>query len=189
VTDPIVIVPYDSRWPRAYEEERRRLERALVGADVVIEHVGSTAVPGLGGKPILDVMVGVSSLARVEARIPTLEESGYHYVPEYEASLPERRYFRKPHHRPRTHHLHCVRLGGPFWLRHLAFRDRLRADPELAKAYFELKLRLASEHAGNRSAYTEAKSPFIESVLAEADGAARTGSRRSCCGPLRGTEL
>jgi GrpB-like predicted nucleotidyltransferase (UPF0157 family) len=82
-----------------------------------------------------------------------------------------------------------VRLGGPFWLRHLAFRDRLRADPELAKAYFELKLRLASEHAGNRSAYTEAKSPFIESVLAEADGAARTGSRRSCCGPLRGTEL
>ncbi len=173
MTDPIVIVPYDSRWPQAYEEERRRLAQVFEGTAAVIEHVGSTAVPGLGGKPILDVMVGVTSLARVDARIPALEESGYEYVPEYEAELPGRRYFRKPRRRPRTHHLHCVRLGGAFWLRQLAFRDRLRADAERARAYFELKHRLASSLGRDRRAYTDAKSPFIESVLAEA-GLGRT---------------
>lgn len=166
MTDPIVLVPYDFRWPRTYEEERARLAAVFEGTDAVMEHVGSTAVPGLGGKPIIDVMVGVRSLAPVQARIPALQQIGYQYVPQYEANLPERRYFRKPAHRPRTHHLHCVRLGGALWRRHLAFRDRLRADPERARVYFELKRRLASQLA-DRRAYTDGKSPFIESVLAE----------------------
>ena len=112
--------------------------------------IGSTAVPGLGAKPILDIMVGVSDLAKVEARITDLETAGYEYVPEYEAELPDRRYFRKPRTGTRRFHLHCVRLGGRFWSGHLLFRDYLRENPDVARAYFELKLDLASRFRLNR---------------------------------------
>lgn len=131
----------------------------------MIEHVGSTAVPGLAAKPIIDIMVGLSGLAQAEARVDALEVLGYEYVPEYEDELPDRRYFRRPATRPRTHHLHCVERGSDFWTRHLAFRDRLREDGRVARAYGKLKVRLAEVHRTDGPAYTAAKSPFIEGVL------------------------
>jgi GrpB-like predicted nucleotidyltransferase (UPF0157 family) len=161
----VVVVPYDTRWPVLFEEEKRRLEIALGGLGASIEHVGSTSVSGLAAKPVIDIMVGVRSLADIERRIEALEECGYHYVPEYERELPERRYFRRPLLHPRTHHLHCVVLGSEFWRRHLAFRDHLRGNPEDALAYGALKRRLARLHRWDGPAYTDAKSPFIEGVL------------------------
>ncbi len=95
-------------------------------------------------------------------------EAGYHYVPEYEDDLPNRRYFRKPTFRPRTHHLHCVVFGGDFWAAHIAFRDHLRAHPPRALEYGRLKRELARLHGSDKRAYTEAKSPFIEAMLADA---------------------
>jgi GrpB-like predicted nucleotidyltransferase (UPF0157 family) len=89
-------------------------------------------------------------------------------VPEYEADLPDRRYFRKPFHRPRTHHLHIVEWGSDFWVRHLLFRDYLRAHPETAAAYYELKQRLASESNATGTDYTEAKSAFVADILRRA---------------------
>ncbi len=157
------LIPYDPTWPSRFEEERAALERVFGDSAVRIEHIGSTAVPGLVAKPILDILVGVEDLVRVEQRTDSLGDLGYEYVPEYERLIPDRRYFRKPSVRPRTHHLHCVVLEGEFWNRHILFRDRLRSDPALASVYGELKLRLARTQ--DRQGYTEAKSPFIESAL------------------------
>lgn len=162
MADSVIIVHYNPDWPVQFEAERARLLVVFAQLDVVIEHVGSTAVPGLGAKPIIDIMVGVSRLADVEGRIPELEAHGYEYVPQYEEQLPERRYFRKPRSIPK-YHLHCVVEQSDFWIRHLVFRDYLRAHPESAAAYFALKQTLAATH-GKRE-YTEAKSPFIESIL------------------------
>jgi len=164
MTDRVTVVPYDPDWPHRFDEERRALAAVFAGGDAVIEHVGSTAVPGLGAKPIIDIMVGVPALVDVEDRIPALESAGYEYVPEYEQQLPDRRYFRKPRHGSRAFHVHCVVTGSDFWIRHLAFRDHLRTHPQSAAAYYALKRELAMRVS--KGEYTEAKSPFIASVLA-----------------------
>jgi len=166
MTNQVLLVPYDPGWPRRFDEERRVLAAVFAGTEAVIEHVGSTAVPGLGSKPVIDVMVGIPALTVVEDRIPALEAVGYEYVREYEAQLPERRYFRKPRLGPRTFHVHCVVKESDSWLRHLAFRDYLRAHPEAAAAYYRLKEDLATRVT--KEEYTEAKRPFIEQVLASA---------------------
>jgi GrpB-like predicted nucleotidyltransferase (UPF0157 family) len=162
---PVELVDYDPTWPAAFEAERDRLFELFTGIEIHVEHVGSTAVPGLGGKPIIDILIGVADIVKVEARIETLEQHAYQYVPEYEKSFPERRFFRRPRIDPRTHHLHCVVTGCSFWRRQLAFRDYLRSDPGTATAYFELKRELASRYKWDRDAYTEGKTGFVESVL------------------------
>lgn len=162
----IVIVPYDANWPRRFEEERAVLASVFAGSGAVVEHIGSTSVPGLGAKPVIDVMVGVVALSDVEGRMPALEDAGYEYVQKYEAQLPERRYFRKPRTGSRAFHVHCVVKGSEFWVRHLAFRDYLREHPASAAAYDELKRDLAARVT--KADYTDAKSPFIESVLTAA---------------------
>jgi GrpB-like predicted nucleotidyltransferase (UPF0157 family) len=166
MTDRVTVVPYDPDWPRRFDEERRALAALFAGSEAVIEHIGSTAVPGLGAKPVIDIMVGVPVLVEVEGRIPALEAAGYEYVQKYEKQLPDRRYFRKPRLGPRAFHVHCVVTGSDFWIRQLAFRDHLRAHPESAAAYDNLKRELATRVS--KGEYTEAKSPFIEGVLATA---------------------
>ena len=162
----VTIVPYDPDWPRRFNEERSVLAAVFAGSDAIIEHVGSTAVPGLGAKPVIDILIGVPTLLEVDDRISALAATGYEYVHEYEEHLPDRRYFRKPRVGPRAFHVHCVVTGSDVWIRHLAFRDHLRAHPESAAAYYQLKRELATRVS--KEAYTEAKSPFIESVLASA---------------------
>jgi len=171
-------VPYDPNWPRRFDEERRALAAVFAGSDAVVEHVGSTAVPGLGAKPVIDVMIGVPTLAEVECRILALEAAGYEYVQAYEQELPDRRYFRKPRAGPRTFHVHCVVTGSDFWVKHLAFRDYLRDHADAAAAYADLKHDLA--HRVPKERYTEAKSPFIDRILTEA---ARRAEGRSATFP------
>jgi GrpB-like predicted nucleotidyltransferase (UPF0157 family) len=166
MTNRVILVPYDPDWPRRFEEERGVLANVFAGVEATIEHVGSTSVPGLGAKPVIDVMVGVRELADVEALIPALEAAGYEYVQEYEKYLPERRYFRKPRLGAREFHVHSVVKGSDFWIRHLAFRDYLRAHPEPASAYYNLKQDLAMHLT--KEEYTDAKGPFIEGILAAA---------------------
>jgi GrpB-like predicted nucleotidyltransferase (UPF0157 family) len=165
-TDSVIIAPYDPEWPLRFEAERSVLARVFLGTEAAIEHVGSTAVPGLSAKPVIDVMVGLKALVDVEGRIPALEAVGYEYDPGHETQLPERRYFRKPRLRPRAFHLHCVVLGSDFWIRQLAFRDYLRAHGDTATAYDQLKRHLAARLSMQE--YTQAKSPFILGVLADA---------------------
>jgi GrpB-like predicted nucleotidyltransferase (UPF0157 family) len=163
--ETIELSPYSPMWPAVFDIERGRLLE-IFGADGVrIEHIGSTAIPDLGAKPIIDVLLGAAAMAIIDRAIPALEAGGYRYVPEFERSAPNRRYFVKTHGQPGHFHLHAVVAGTTFWNEHIAFRDALRADPLLAEKYWTLKRRLASRHRHDREAYTEAKSTFIRSVL------------------------
>lgn len=152
-----------------FAAEAAQLKRIFAGENVSIEHVGSTAVPGLGAKPIIDLMLGVEDLAQATDRIEALENFDYHYDPILEKDIPDRRYFRKPLLQPRTHHLHVVKTGGEFWVSQLKFRDYLRAHPGVAQQYYELKARVAEECNQSGADYTSAKAPFIRAVLEAAD--------------------
>ena len=154
------LVEHDPAWAARFADERARLLTVLGDLPAEIEHVGSTAVPGLVAKPILDLLVGRPP-GDVAPYVAALQRAGYVY--RGEAGIPGRHYFRRGD--PRTHHLHLVERGGALWRDHLAFRDRLRADAALAAEYGALKQRLALRHAGDRAAYTEAKAPFVTAVL------------------------
>jgi len=160
--DPIVIADYDERWPAMFEDERARIVDAIGEWLAGIEHVGSTAVPGLAAKPIIDMMPVLRSLDEAQNIIEPLQRLGYEYVPEFEAQIPERRYFRKGI--PRTHHVHAVEASSEFCHRHLAFRDYLRSHPDARDEYAALKRKLASVHTHNRGDYTEAKTEFIRGI-------------------------
>lgn len=186
VTNRVTISPYNPEWPRRFTEEAAVLGTVFADGNVVIEHIGSTSVVGLGAKPIIDIMVGLERLADAESRIAVLEAVGYEYVPKYEAQLPDRRYFRKPRFSPRTYHVHCVVKGSSFWIRHLAFRNHLRTHPESAKAYEALKRSLAARLG--KDEYTDAKTPFIEGVLATAAMREDQSTVEHCAPPVRDTD-
>jgi GrpB-like predicted nucleotidyltransferase (UPF0157 family) len=161
------VVPYSDSWPHEYERVRSELLAAIDMERVQCEHIGSTAVPGLAAKPVLDVLLGVDMLSAIEARIPDLEGIGYTYRSTYESELPMRRYFVCALPGRLRVHVHAVVEGSEFWHKQLAFRDLLRNQPEWRSRYQSLKLELASTYAHDKSAYTVAKGPFIEAALAE----------------------
>jgi GrpB-like predicted nucleotidyltransferase (UPF0157 family) len=159
------IVDYQDAWPALFVQVAAGIRSAIPFPGVVIEHVGSTAVRGLCAKPVLDIALGVTALDQIEAGIPALARLGFTYRPEYEAIIPDRRYFVRPEGQAPRVHLHAVVLGSRLWLEHLAFRDALRENQDLAMAYAALKRRLAEVHAADKAAYTDAKAPFIRHVL------------------------
>lgn len=162
----IIVVDYDPRWTDVYVREQDQIMAALSGLASAIEHVGSTSVPGLASKPIIDIMVGVASGDVLDQCIEPLRRIGYEYDPDWEISVPRRRYFQKMDPEgSHTHHIHVVPHGSDFWIRHVRFRDYLRAHPEKAREYGELKKRLSAEHQSGL-AYTFAKTDFITSVEA-----------------------
>ena len=169
---PVVIEPYDPTWPDRFEAERAALAEVLkpwlAGP---IEHVGSTAVPGLAAKPILDIMAGVRDLRSSRPAIEAVKGLQYGYYP-YKVDVMH--WFCKPSDVERTHHLHLVPFDSRLWRERLAFRDRLRTDAVAREAYLELKLRLAREFPDDRGAFTEAKTAFIQAILERSDRSART---------------
>ena len=162
----VVIQPYSSDWPGQFLVAREQLLAAFAPLTVTIEHIGSTAVPGLAAKPVLDLLLGAPSLAQIESRIAALARLSYDYVSRYERELPERRYFVKAADGGLRQHLHGVVIGSALWRDHLVFRDRLRDEPALRAQYQALKRQLAERFADDKAAYTAAKEPFIRSVLA-----------------------
>src|SRR5215218_3506416 len=157
--EPIRLVPYDGSWPERFEEERAELE-LVIGSWTVggIHHVGSTAVPGMDAKPTIDILVGVQDLDEARACFEPLVELEYLYAP----YLPEEmHWFCKPDPAHRTHHLHLVPVDSQRYRDELAFRDQLRADPELAERYAALKRELAARYPLDRDAYTDSKGTFI----------------------------
>jgi GrpB-like predicted nucleotidyltransferase (UPF0157 family) len=162
---PVVIEPYDPQWPAMFEAERAALS-AVLGPWLAgpIEHIGSTAVPGLPAKPVIDIMVAVEDLAASRPAIEALAPLSYCYF-DYKAEVMH--WLCKPSDLERTHHLHLVPFESPLWRERLAFRDALRREPALRAAYRDLKLRLAANHRDDREAYTEAKTAFIQRALAQ----------------------
>jgi len=164
---PVFIVPYDRDWPSRFEAERKLLVDAIgpwLVADA-IAHIGSTAVPGLDAKPVIDIMAGVESLDGSRAALAVLERYQYCYAP-YRTEVMH--WLCKPSPAQRTHHLHLVPLGSPLWIEQLAFRDYLRTHHDVALEYAALKRRLVDAHGLDREAYTTAKGPFVHRVLGEA---------------------
>jgi GrpB-like predicted nucleotidyltransferase (UPF0157 family) len=165
LANPVVIADYDPSWPATFQQLRDRLATTLGPLAVAIEHVGSTAVPGLAAKPIIDLDVVIANRADLPAVIQRLRRLGYQ--PEGDLGVPGREAFTTPAGAP-SHHLYVCAVGTPALDRHLAFRDVLRADSNLADAYGDLKRTLAARLGHDRLAYTEAKGAFVERVLAEA---------------------
>ena len=168
------IVPYDSAWPRAFEEEAGRLRVALRTLALRIDHHGSTAVPGLSAKPIIDIQISVAVLQPLAAYGAKLETAGYTHVPHPDDSFCP--FFHRPVEWPHTHHVHVVESGGREERRTLAFRDYLRDHPGAAREYEVLKRSIASQiaaaDAASRERYAIAKTDFIERVIALAAAAA-----------------
>ena len=160
----VVLVEHDPAWKRAYQEDEAFIRHALGTLALDVQHCGSTAVPGIRAKPILDILVGVERLADGPACIPLLAGIGYAYLGE--APVPDEHFFGKG--TPRTHHLHLVEHRGPAWLHKISFRDRLLADRALARAYESTKIVLARRFQDDRTAYTRAKAGFITAVTTDA---------------------
>jgi GrpB-like predicted nucleotidyltransferase (UPF0157 family) len=157
------VVPYDTAWPTIYAAEMARLAPVLKAAGVrlVLEHTGSTSVPGLGAKPIIDILAGLEREDDRAAAIAALVHAGY--VHRGEQEIPGRDFFRRGD--PRQYHIHLTCVGSSFWRDHLTFRDWLRTHPDAAAAYMALKTQLAQRYPADREAYIRGKTSFVESVL------------------------
>jgi GrpB-like predicted nucleotidyltransferase (UPF0157 family) len=169
VNDTVVIVDYDPAWPGLYEEESARVRQAAAGLLLAVEHVGSTAVPGLAAKPIVDLVGGVADKAAAEACLAPLAEIGYTDVTPQPPEEKDWFYCLGNHPVPgHGYHVHLMRYPSAFWDRHLLFRDYLRRRADVASAYERLKRELAARFRDDRPAYTEAKDDFVEEALRQA---------------------
>ncbi len=161
----IEIVKYNPCWPSSFDKEKQFLQQKighwLQGS---IEHIGSTAVPDLMAKPVIDIMFGVESLEKSRPAIDVMQQNGYCYFPYKEDVI---HWFCKPSETHRTHHLHLVPFQSSLWNERLLFRDILRSDKNTALEYQQLKLKLARKYATDRESYTEMKWPFIKGVISE----------------------
>lgn len=170
--DPIEVVPYDPEWPARFRRWRERLAVALGAAAVRIDHIGSTAVPGLAAKPVVDVQVSVADVEDEAAFRPAIESAGV----ALRSREPGHRYFRPGPGSPREVQVHVWQAGGEFERAHLLFRDYLRSHPAVRDAYASLKRGLAEEYRHDRVGYNEAKTGFILDALGDAERwAAATG--------------
>jgi GrpB-like predicted nucleotidyltransferase (UPF0157 family) len=167
--DPAVrIVEYDPAWAASAAAEIARIGGALGETAVRIDHVGSTAVPGLAAKPIVDLQVSVAATRPLSIYVEPLEGLAYLFAPDPDS--PDFHFFGLPAERPRTHHLHVCAAGSEHERRHLALRDYLRAHPEEAESYAALKYELVSEHPADRLAYIEGKAAYVAALEARALG-------------------
>jgi GrpB-like predicted nucleotidyltransferase (UPF0157 family) len=174
LADPIDVVAYQESWAASFADWRERLVAALEEQAVRIEHVGSTAVPGLPAKPIVDVQVGVRDVERESSYVPAIEQLGV----ALRFREPEHRYFRPSGDRPRTVQIHVCTAGGEWEREHLLFRDYLRADAAARSAYARLKRELAERYRDDRLAYNEGKTGFVlDALIAARAWAERTGWR------------
>jgi GrpB-like predicted nucleotidyltransferase (UPF0157 family) len=160
-SDPIEIVSYDESWPKRFNFWQSRLDEALNVAAVAIEHVGSTAVPGMAGKPLIDIQLSVADAENESAYRPAIESTGL----ELYSREPGHRLFLPPVDASRDTHVHVCQFGSIWEKEHLDFRDKLRINPLLCRSYEQLKRKLAKRYRYDRLAYTEAKTEFILSVL------------------------
>jgi GrpB-like predicted nucleotidyltransferase (UPF0157 family) len=162
----VVVLPYDPDWPRRFEAERILLERVLAPwLEGGVHHIGSTAIPGMAARPIIDSMAGVRDLEAARAAFEPLQEQSYCHAPHRPHIA---HHFAKPSPQQPSHGLHLTQPGSGLWVERLAFRDALRNAPALAAEYETLKLRLAHEFPHDAQTYTQHKRAFVARVLANA---------------------
>ncbi|HEV7892674.1 MAG TPA: GrpB family protein [Pyrinomonadaceae bacterium] len=163
MTRVVEVVPHDPRWRDAFEAEAKQVAAAFGENVVAIHHIGSTAIPDIYAKPVVDFLVEVRDITEVDGRSPAMESLGYEVMGEY--GIPGRRYFRKDNREGiRTHHIHAFEAGSAEVERHLSFRDYMLAHPVDAQRYSELKRKLAEEHAQSMDGYMDGKDDFIKEI-------------------------
>jgi GrpB-like predicted nucleotidyltransferase (UPF0157 family) len=155
------LVDYDSQWPALFAAEDRRIREHCGTLTLRLEHIGGTSIPGMRTKPIIDILAGRPPDSVLSHYVAALEQAGYDH--RGERGVPGRQYFRRG--QPRTYHVHLVEEAGPLWREYLAFRDYLRAHPQQAREFAELKRRLAAQFARDREGYLNAKSSHVQEVL------------------------
>ncbi len=159
----VEVVPHDPRWRDAFEAEAKHVAAALGENVVAIHHIGSTAIPGIHAKPVIDMLAEVRDIAEVDGRSPAMESLGYQVMGEF--GIPGRRYFRKDDQDGiRTHHIHAFEAGSEEAEHHLAFRDYMIAHPGDAQRYSELKWKLAAEYPQSMDGYMDGKDGFIKEM-------------------------
>ena len=133
----IILSPYNPNWVKKFKIEKEKLQDILTNNLIAIEHIGSTAIPGIYAKPVIDILIGVKNLNHINGQLITqIESLGYRYVQGYEKELPYRRFFFKnSSNKTRTYHIHLVNYPSAFWQRHILFRDYLRKYSDEAKKY------------------------------------------------------
>jgi GrpB-like predicted nucleotidyltransferase (UPF0157 family) len=157
----VKVVPHHPDWQHQFEQESHAIREAMSPNLLAIHHIGSTAIPHIYAKPIIDMLAEVADIAQVNGQTPHLEHLGYEALGEY--GIPGRRYFRKYDETgDRTHHLHVFQTGSADIHRHLAFRDYMIAHPDAAQAYSQLKQQLAAAHPNDIEAYMDGKDSFIQ---------------------------
>ena len=161
----VVVVAYRPLWAALFEKARSDLRRACGPEVLEVHHVGSTSVPGLCAKPVLDILASIPDFDRGVALVPALEKLGYEY--RRGNAIRDRHFFRLRRGTTRIHHLALAEPSSNHHRVTLAFRDALRVDPQVAADYAELKLELARRYPRDREAYIEGKSAFVEHILAE----------------------
>lgn len=165
--EEVIVTAYSPAWRREFEQEKNKIRTALGGLQVVIEHIGSTSVEGLGAKPTIDMMAGIPRLSLMnESHMHNLDDMGYEYV--HKPEFPERLFFRRGLWRAGTHHLHIYKHLGPHWNGNVLFREYLKRNPEAKHAYYQLKKRLEKEFKYDRVAYTNGKANFITAIIHQA---------------------
>jgi GrpB-like predicted nucleotidyltransferase (UPF0157 family) len=159
----IEVVPHDPGWADAFQSESCHVAAALGTSAAAIHHIGSTAIPGIFAKPVIDILVEATSINAIDECGSAMESLGYEVMGEF--GIPGRRYFRKDDQNGvRTHQVHVFGSGSPHLARHTAFRDFMIAHPEEALAYSDLKRRLAIEHPFDAEGYMDGKDPFIRAI-------------------------
>jgi GrpB-like predicted nucleotidyltransferase (UPF0157 family) len=163
----IAVVPYDPRWPQEFERAAGEVIPALGPGLLAVHHIGSTSIPGMYAKPVIDILVIVEDLHAVDGRTAEMQTLGYQVLGEF--GMEGRRYFRRDDSTgKRTHQIHAFAQGSPHVARHLAFRDFMRAHPDVAREYGDLKRRLAEAHPHDIEAYMDGKDGFIKEMEARA---------------------
>ncbi len=159
----VEVVPHTPKWREAFAVESKRVTDALGENVVALHHIGSTAIPGIYAKPIIDLLIEVKNIVKVDDQSSSMESLGYQVMGEF--GIPDRRYFRKNSQEgDRTHHIHAFKVGSAQVERHLAFRDYMIAHPEEAQIYSELKCRLAREYPTDIDGYMDGKDSFIRAI-------------------------
>jgi GrpB-like predicted nucleotidyltransferase (UPF0157 family) len=159
----VEVVPHDPKWQEAFKVESKRVTDALGKNVAAVHHIGSTAIPRIYAKPIIDLLVEVKEIVKVDEQNTPMESLGYEVMGEF--GISGRRFFRKDNKEGiRTHHIHIFTIGSDQVKRHLAFRDYMIAHPEDAQSYSELKQRLAREYPTNIDGYMDGKDGFIREI-------------------------
>jgi GrpB-like predicted nucleotidyltransferase (UPF0157 family) len=163
MSDGIIISDYNAEWPDLFIKEKSLILSETGKSLLSLDHIGSTSIPGLAAKPVIDMLGCIEKFSLDPDCLAPLLRLGYEYKGEH--GIPERLFFSKQTNGMRSHHLHVVQQGNPFWDEHILFRDYLRANPEIAQNYENLKRDLAQKFHNDRLAYVNGKDEFIKNVL------------------------